>query len=133
MRLRIKDFKITQSHENIKNNKENKFNENDWNFEESSPPKQKSEKELVNINSQGSATSLKGLSCRICLESDTEIDNPLITPCKCSGTMKYIHFKCLQKWLKSKLSIKKNAIAITIMWKNISCELCHSQFPGIFL
>ena len=34
-------------------------------------------------------------SCRICLGDENETDNALISPCKCSGTMKYIHLKCL--------------------------------------
>ena len=37
--------------------------------------------------------------CRICYSTSDE--EPLITPCKCSGTMKYIHQSCLMTWLKS--------------------------------
>lgn len=37
--------------------------------------------------------------CRICYGSSD--DEPLITPCKCSGTMKYIHQTCLMTWLRS--------------------------------
>jgi len=33
----------------------------------------------------------KSSSCRFCLAEDNDIENPLIAPCKCSGTMKYIH------------------------------------------
>ena len=29
--------------------------------------------------------------CRICLGDDNEVDNPLFSPCKCSGSMRYIH------------------------------------------
>lgn len=35
------------------------------------------------------------LACRICLGDGDEEDNPFITPCKCDGTMKCIHVKCL--------------------------------------
>lgn len=35
-------------------------------------------------------------TCRICLGDNDEPDNPFITPCKCDGTMKCIHIKCLQ-------------------------------------
>jgi len=39
-----------------------------------------------------------GRACRICLdESETE-ENPFITPCKCAGSMKFIHLICLQEW-----------------------------------
>jgi len=35
--------------------------------------------------------------CRICLseEGDDAVANPLFSPCKCAGTMKYIHLNCL--------------------------------------
>jgi len=36
--------------------------------------------------------------CRICYEETSSKDNPLIRPCKCSGSMKFIHKLCLQKW-----------------------------------
>lgn len=35
--------------------------------------------------------------CRICLCEDYDSANPLITPCGCSGTMKYIHLMCLRQ------------------------------------
>lgn len=34
--------------------------------------------------------------CRICLDED-DVDK-LIYPCKCSGTSKYVHKKCLDEW-----------------------------------
>jgi len=37
-------------------------------------------------------------SCRICLEEDNTFSNPFISPCKCKGSMKYIHRNCLQNW-----------------------------------
>lgn len=33
--------------------------------------------------------------CRICFE-ESDTDNPLICPCRCAGTIKYIHEKCLK-------------------------------------
>jgi hypothetical protein len=35
--------------------------------------------------------------CRICLETD-EQDGSMIAPCKCSGSMKYVHSQCLRRW-----------------------------------
>lgn len=35
-------------------------------------------------------------TCRICLEEDTKEN--MISPCKCKGTMKYVHEECLNKW-----------------------------------
>ena len=35
--------------------------------------------------------------CRICWVCDEEEHNPLIAPCKCDGTVKYIHLNCLKE------------------------------------
>jgi hypothetical protein len=71
--------------------------------------------------------------CRICYCDETEVESPLIQPCSCSGTMKYIHFICLQKWLKSKVVIKastgENSVCYTL--KQVECELCKTLLPGI--
>lgn len=62
--------------------------------------------------------------CRICLSEEENDDNPLIAPCKCSGTMKYIHIDCLKNWLKSKISVKSTAHMISYSFKQLMCELC---------
>ena len=46
-----------------------------------------------------------GKVCRICLEEEDpdEVDaNPYITPCGCTGSMKYIHVNCVKEWLDAK-------------------------------
>jgi hypothetical protein len=40
-------------------------------------------------------------SCRICLDNENLFSNPLISPCLCKGSMKYIHRECLNSWRKS--------------------------------
>ena len=35
--------------------------------------------------------------CRICLEEEDNLEL-LISPCRCSGTSKYVHRECLRKW-----------------------------------
>ena len=42
--------------------------------------------------------------CRICFESDVSGNNPLIVPCKCDGTSRYIHRTCLDKWRETNVS-----------------------------
>ena len=69
--------------------------------------------------------------CRICLGEENEIENPLICPCKCSGTMKHIHIECLREWLKSKQSFKSNLAVKTYCWKALECELCRVRFPSV--
>lgn len=37
--------------------------------------------------------------CRIC-RGPAETDNPLFHPCKCSGSIRYVHDQCLSKWIE---------------------------------
>nr|CAD7256174.1 unnamed protein product [Timema shepardi] len=50
---------------------------------------------------------------RIC-HCEGGIDTPLIAPCYCAGSLRYVHQACLQQWIKSS-DIR-------------SCELCKYQF-----
>lgn len=54
------------------------------------------------IEEQQSESAVK--ACRICLEEeeDLKLGNPFITPCKCTGSMGYIHLKCLRDWTDAK-------------------------------
>ena len=65
--------------------------------------------------------------CRICyMEEDSDSKNPLVQPCKCSGSMKYIHLNCLKQWLFTKSCTrleKKTNFSIFII-KPVECELC---------
>lgn len=63
--------------------------------------------------SQASTLSNNHDICRIChCEGDSEV--PLIAPCYCAGSLRYVHQACLQQWIKS--SDIRN------------CELCKFQF-----
>jgi hypothetical protein len=55
--------------------------------------------------------------CRFCLETDTTLTNPLISPCSCTGSVKYIHQKCLYKWILIDASSKK-----------MHCSICNKLF-----
>lgn len=52
-------------------------------------------------------------TCRICRGEGSE-DDPLFYPCKCSGSIKFVHQPCLMEWLSH--SQKKH------------CELCKTPF-----
>ena len=71
--------------------------------------------------------------CRICYDSTSNIKNPLINPCKCKGSMKYIHYNCLLNWMKSKIKIpndKYNKNEYIAYDKSLlKCELCKNNFP----
>ena len=69
------------------------------------------------------------MACRICLFETNSDEDPLITPCKCAGTMKFIHLNCLKEWLNQKRVKKPTRIAAMYTWKILECELCKLKFP----
>ncbi|KFM81801.1 E3 ubiquitin-protein ligase MARCH1, partial [Stegodyphus mimosarum] len=57
-------------------------------------------------------------TCKIC-HTVAKPDDPLISPCRCTGTLRYIHCGCLMKWLE--ICNKRSR-------KPPTCELCKYQF-----
>jgi hypothetical protein len=53
--------------------------------------------------------------CRICLEHG---NTPLISPCNCQGTQKYIHLECLNRWRLENINNEKYT----------TCEICKREF-----
>lgn len=86
---------------------------------------------LKKISEKKSENSLHGEkpACRICLCEDDEDTNPLIKPCKCAGSMAYIHHECLKTWFHGKRVVKNSSIVTTYFWKNLECELCKTPYP----
>nr|XP_026486059.1 E3 ubiquitin-protein ligase MARCH4 isoform X2 [Vanessa tameamea] len=64
-------------------------------------------------SSQTSCSNSSGDICRIC-HCESEVHNPLLAPCYCSGSLKYVHQSCLQQWLTAS--------------ETRSCELCKFNF-----
>ena len=56
--------------------------------------------------------------CRICFDSNHEERGNLISPCKCSGSQKYIHEECLQRWRDEEINQANRD----------SCEICRTNF-----
>ncbi|XP_026069945.1 E3 ubiquitin-protein ligase MARCH7-like isoform X2 [Carassius auratus] len=63
----------------------------------------------------------EGDLCRICQMGEQSSSNPLIEPCKCTGSLQFVHQDCIKKWLRSKISSGSNLEAIT------TCELCKEK------
>ena len=59
---------------------------------------------------------------------DEPTSNDLICPCKCDGTMKYIHISCLKEWLNSKKLVYNGDRVRSFFWKALECELCKTSF-----
>ncbi len=36
--------------------------------------------------------------CRFCLDEHNRDENKLVSPCRCIGSVKYVHIKCLLRW-----------------------------------
>ena len=96
----------------------------------------KDEDKSNSINKESSMNKNKKIKiCRICyLEEFDKINNPLIKPCKCSGSMKYIHYECILHWLKTKIMDKSsrffsNDYLSVFGLELIECELCKTRLP----
>ena len=67
--------------------------------------------------------------CRICYSSESNINNPLISPCKCNGSMQYIHYNCLKQCIEAKIQKKEDENFKFLMWNNFECEICKCEYP----
>lgn len=67
--------------------------------------------------------------CRICFEETDDEDDPFLDICKCSGSLKYIHFTCLQRWVQSKVTEKSTESICSYVWKDFNCEICKTDLP----
>lgn len=76
--------------------------------------------------------SIKHLQCRICLGEGPGDDDPLIVPCECSGSIRFVHARCLGHWLKGRLGLE-NYNGSVYFFRPLACELCHCIYPSYFL
>jgi len=74
---------------------------------------QNSERLRLSSSHQISLPQVASHCCRICLHSD----EPLISPCKCRGSLTYVHLSCLERWLNEN--------------GQSSCELCRYNFSVV--
>ena len=96
-------------------------------------------------------TNLKNLeaeilekTCRICFGGEEEVEedldllnkqgtktlkNPLLAPCRCTGSSRYIHLECVQQWLGRSRTNYSFEDCTTTIYKISSCELCNTKYP----
>ncbi|KAF3324236.1 uncharacterized protein LOC144573774 isoform X1 [Carex rostrata] len=74
------------------------------------PSEHRGERELAINEEEQPLVSMA--ECRICQDEDL-IQN-LDNPCTCSGSLKYAHRACVQRWCNEK--------------GNITCEICHQSY-----
>ncbi|XP_078233870.1 putative E3 ubiquitin-protein ligase MARCHF10 isoform X3 [Pogona vitticeps] len=63
----------------------------------------------------------EGDQCRICQIAGGSITNPLLEPCGCGGSLRFVHQECLKTWLKAKIKSGAELGAVK------TCELCKQS------
>jgi len=61
--------------------------------------------------------------------SDNDEPNPLISPCKCTGTQGTIHLKCLRSWLETKRQRRVHKGQVMLKFNKVDCEICKQILP----
>lgn len=67
--------------------------------------------------------------CRICLENEDR--EKMISPCKCSGSQKFVHSKCLSRWQEAKL---KNVLKYPELYQLSdirTCNVCKTEYTKL--
>ena len=70
--------------------------------------------------------------CRICFQENDDDEDPLISPCKCAGSMKYVHLGCLRQWLTRNENKKIAPHVTSYTWKAFHCDLCKVKLENQF-
>ena len=69
--------------------------------------------------------------CRVCYSDVSTGQDPLLAPCLCSGSMRYIHLSCLRRSLEGSLHTRSTPQAVTIGWKELKCAVCRAHIPPV--
>ncbi|KAL4467230.1 hypothetical protein ABPG72_005855 [Tetrahymena utriculariae] len=69
------------------------------------------------------------MPCRICLSSSCSRKNPLLAPCNCKGSTRWIHYDCVQQWINQRIQIIEKPNYANIKSRCIKCELCMTLLP----
>lgn len=66
--------------------------------------------------------------CYMCFDEEDTEENPMITPCKCTGDTMYVHVECLRKWHTAEAD---NQICF-LSSVDATCSVCKSTFKSDF-
>ena len=72
------------------------------------------------------------MQCRFCWSSEQEDENPLLSSCKCDGSVRFIHYECLKNWIRVKMQKKEETSIVSYVWKQFECEICKKAYPYTF-
>ena len=73
--------------------------------------------------------TVEKICCRLCYQEESTVFDPLLCPCKCKGSMKYIHFSCLKKSIMQKIQIRNEKSFDLYFFKSYNCEICLETYP----
>ena len=91
--VRIRTIRFSKNSSNNKKDKNNDDKSVNTNFSQSL---QEIRMEHNQIKKKEPKEPLGNKLCRICYGEEDNEENPLLQPCTCSGSMKYIHLNCLK-------------------------------------
>ena len=57
------------------------------------------------------------MQCRFCWEGGNVSE--FVSPCECSGSMKFVHIECIQKWIKES--------------RSRTCNVCNSKYNMVIV
>ena len=126
--VRIRTIKFAKN--NNKNNDNNNDNNSiNTNFSQNLKEIQIEHNKIKKVKEPKEAKSNR--LCRICYGEEENDENPLLQPCTCSGSMKYIHLNCLKTWINTSVNIKleSSEYCNIYSYKPAECELCKTTFP----
>ena len=126
IQLKVKEENSKEKSENISIIKEEETKSKNSNNKSSN----KNNTNINNINIM--QDDKNNIQCRICFTNDESI-SPLISPCSCTGSSKYIHLLCLQQWLKSKIKLdyknRNENLISAYKYQPAQCEICKEYMP----
>jgi hypothetical protein len=111
IQLKVKDYRIEAS--SILTDKEAFPNENN----------------IVDLQEKEDKPATVEDVCKICFGVEETSDNPLLSICRCTGTMKFVHYFCLKTWLHSNVIERITSQVISCYWKTFNCEICTANYP----
>lgn len=134
-KIKVRKIHLIEKQLNEENNdKKDKSENSKINIEKNN--EYKNSKNKASNNTINNINNIKKESeekqCRICFSNSEDI-SPLISPCSCTGSSKYIHLICLQKWLQSKIKLDYKEVNQNLIsayrYKPAQCEICKEYMP----
>jgi len=74
--------------------------------------------------------SLADTACRICLHEGSSLEDPLLAPCECRGSIRHVHHGCLKHWVRDRLGLSNGDAAFVVggATSPMKCELCKTAY-----